>query len=126
MDSVREAKERLVTKGEHGCEFEAPDMYLVEVDNWKPEQYGPLDEAKIVDKKIFGKMRRGAYIQTGQAGHFKVKDFERTVVTHVKSMMGSRTSSKPRPWPTRRRQSAMPCRKPVVKEPVRLLKQRFP
>ena len=45
-DSVRDAKEKLVTKDEHGCEFEAPDMFFVEVDNWKPE-YGPLEEAKI-------------------------------------------------------------------------------
>ena len=80
-DSVRDAKEKLVTKDEHGCEFEAPDMFFVEVDNWKPE-YGPLEEAKIVEKKIFCKVRRGAYVQTGQTGHFKVKDFERTVVSH--------------------------------------------
>ena len=51
-DSVRDAKEKLVTKDEHGCEFEAPDMSFVEVDNWKPE-YGPLEEAKIVEKNIF-------------------------------------------------------------------------
>ena len=44
--------------------------------NWDESRYGPLDESKIEAKMLFGKSVKGAYVQTGKAGHYKVRDWQ--------------------------------------------------
>ena len=44
--------------------------------NWDESRYGPLDESKIEAKMLFGKSVKGAYAQTGKAGHYKVRDWQ--------------------------------------------------
>ena len=75
--AVVKAKTTLKTVKDAGVEFEAPDTYFVAEENWNEAEYGKLDESKVEDKKLFGRVIRGAYVQTGKAGHFKVKDFQR-------------------------------------------------
>ena len=75
--AVVKAKTTLKTVKDAGVEFEAPDTYFVAEENWNEAEYGKLDESKVEEKKLFGRVIRGAYVQTGKAGHFKVKDFQR-------------------------------------------------
>ena len=84
-DAVKTAKQTLTSQKEGGVQFEAPDTFFVAVEHWDEKAYGPLDESKVEEKKLFGKLIKGAYVQTGKAGHFKVRDFEKN--SHVHSTL---------------------------------------
>ena len=37
----------------------------------------PLDESKVEERNLFGKVVKGAFVQTGLSGHYKVRDYDK-------------------------------------------------
>ena len=81
--AVKSAKQTLTSEQEAGVVFEAPETFFVEVDAWDKAAYGELDESKVEEKFMFGRMVKGAYVQTGKKGHYKVQDFEKKSHVHA-------------------------------------------
>ena len=75
--AVKKAQTQLKTKKSTGVEFEAPETFFAAQENWDAAKYGPLDESKVEERNLFGKVVKGAFVQTGLSGHYKVRDYDK-------------------------------------------------
>ena len=75
--AVKKAQTQLKTMKSTGVEFEAPETFFVAQENWDAAKYGPLDESKVEERNLFGKVVKGAFVQTGLSGHYKVRDYDK-------------------------------------------------
>ena len=75
--AVKKAQNQLKTTKDTGVEFEAPETFFVAQENWDAAKYGPLDESKVEERNLFGKVVKGAFVQTGLSGHYKVRDYDK-------------------------------------------------
>ena len=77
--SLEAVTTRLEVTKETGSRFKAPPKTFVEVAHWDANQDGPLDPDKVMEKEIFGVMRKGAWVNRGRAGAWDCEDYEGTV-----------------------------------------------
>ena len=80
-DALQQAATTLETTSSQGAKLTAPKRQFVLVDHWDEASYGPLSEQTIVERTVFGVVKKGVYRLTGKVGHYEVEDYDTQALT---------------------------------------------
>ena len=76
-----QATTTLETTSTQGAKLTAPKRQFVLLENWDEAAYGPVSEQTVVERKVFGVLKKGVYRMTGKAGHYEVEDYDSQALT---------------------------------------------
>ena len=63
--------------------FVKPRKQFVLASKWDPSKRGDLDETKVVEEEIFGKLQRGIWVQVGEDGVFDYDEYDEKALKEV-------------------------------------------
>ena len=75
-------KSTLDTNDVHGRRLSKPKRQFVLLDHWDPKIDGPLDEGKVVEETIDGKLVKGIHKLIGREGVYEEEEFSELTVRH--------------------------------------------